>query len=354
MTQRPPRVSVVVTCFNLGIYLAEAIDSVETQTFQDFEIVIVDDGSTDPETVRLLETWVRPRTQVLRTANRGLPAARNFGVAHSRGELLCCLDADDKLAPTWLEKAVEALDADPDLAFVSHWLRYFGEEEGDWCPESAGFPQLLDANTINGAALVRRSVWSALGGCDESMREGCEDWELWIRAIEGGYRGAILPEVLFYYRRRKDSMSRAMAGERQVAISRRMIEKHRATYAPHLHSERLREYCVGAAAIHDVEWVLESWLEPELRQRREEAAMLRRRLERALALRALRDSRDRWEREARALETSRGEWRQRAEAVEADRERVRQHVAELQSSWSWRLTAPLRRAVRLLRPSAER
>ena len=82
--------------------------------------------------------------------------------------------------------------------------------------------------------------------------------------------------------------------------------------------------------------------------------MLRRRLERALELRALRESRDHWEREARALETSRGAWRERAEAVEADRERVRHHVSELQSSWSWRLTSPLRRAFRLLRPSAER
>ena len=94
-----PRVSVVVPCYNLGPYLAEAVDSALGQTFTDLEIVVVDDGSTDPETRAILDTFSRPKTRVLRSENRGLPGAKNFGIGHTTGELLCMLDADDVLEP---------------------------------------------------------------------------------------------------------------------------------------------------------------------------------------------------------------------------------------------------------------
>src|SRR5579862_7046804 len=104
MTQ--PRVSVIVPCYNLGEYLDEAVESVLAQTYQDFEILIVDDGSTNDKTRTILSNYARPRTTVYRTPNRGLAAARNFLVARARGEYLCALDADDKLHPTFLEKTV--------------------------------------------------------------------------------------------------------------------------------------------------------------------------------------------------------------------------------------------------------
>src|SRR5262245_25793619 len=123
----PPKVSVVITCHNLGRYLDEAVDSVLAQSFQDFEIVVVDDGSTEDETRALLADYRRPRTRVIRIDNRGLPGARNEGIRHTTGPYLCALDADDRLAPTYFEKAVAILDRDPSVAFVSHWLRTFGE-----------------------------------------------------------------------------------------------------------------------------------------------------------------------------------------------------------------------------------
>ena len=121
-----PRVSVVVTCHDLGRYLDEAIDSVLAQTFDDFEIVVVDDGSTDPDTVALLADYARPKTRVVRMAHGGLPAAKNRGVAETTGEYVCCVDADDRLAPVYLARSVAALAADPGLAFASHWVRWFG------------------------------------------------------------------------------------------------------------------------------------------------------------------------------------------------------------------------------------
>src|SRR5690348_4353759 len=106
----PPKVSVVVTCFNLGAYLDEAVQSVLDQTFQDIEVLIVDDGSTDEFTRELLSAYRRPRTRVIRTPNGGLSAARNVGAASTTGEYLCMLDADDRLAPSMIERSVTELD----------------------------------------------------------------------------------------------------------------------------------------------------------------------------------------------------------------------------------------------------
>jgi glycosyltransferase involved in cell wall biosynthesis len=318
----PPRVSVIVTCFELGDTLEEALASVEAQSFRDHEIVVVDDGSTGPSTLAALEAIAPSRARVLRTENRGLPAARNHGVRHSRGELLCCLDADDRLHPEWLSKAVARLDQDGELAFVSHWLQTFGDETGDWTPTDCGFPALLDVNTVNGAALVRRTAWEAVGGQDESLRGGCEDWDFWITLVEKGHRGAILPEILFYYRRRAGSMSRALVGEAHRSLYLQLIERHPETFARHLPALWLRRQldlgrCRRDLDALDEEW--DSWLAARLDDRRSEAAAVARQLEpirNALAL-----------------------------AVE---ERARE-VQALRASWSWRLTRPLRAVVGALR-----
>src|SRR5262245_63306392 len=127
MTAAPsPKISVIVPCYNLGEYLSEAVDSVLAQSRQDFEVIVVDDGSTDPATIEILSSFSRPKTRVLRAPHAGLAAARNRGIASSSGEYLCALDADDRLAPAFLEKTSAVLDADPSATFVSTWLRTFG------------------------------------------------------------------------------------------------------------------------------------------------------------------------------------------------------------------------------------
>src|SRR5262245_8364302 len=139
----PPRISVLMPCYNHGAFIDEALASVAAQTFQDVEVVVVDDGSTDPATVEKLSRLQAANLRVLRTANRGLPAARNHAAAHASGEIFCALDADDRLAPRWFERAVAQLDTEPRLAFVSHWLETFGDEQWTWTPERCDLPALL-------------------------------------------------------------------------------------------------------------------------------------------------------------------------------------------------------------------
>jgi glycosyltransferase involved in cell wall biosynthesis len=318
------RVAVVVPCYNLGRYLDEAIDSVLAQSFGDVEIVVVDDGSTDPDTCALLADYRKPKTRVVRSPNRGLPAAKNLGLAETTAPYVCMLDADDRLLPETLARSAAALDNDPALAFVSHWVRHFGDESCDWKPVDCGFPALLDLNTVNGAALVRRSALEAVGGFDESMRDGCEDWEAWIRLVERGYAGRILPEVLYEYRRRPASMSRVMVeGDRHPRIYRRIVEKHAATFgrhAPALAARREIDLGMLRREVHDLELEYHSRLEPALAKRRDDLMVL--------------------ERKRRRLEADAAE---HAEQVAARRE-----VDELRRSASWRLTAPLRALYEML------
>jgi glycosyltransferase involved in cell wall biosynthesis len=330
---------VVVTCYDLGRYLDEAVDSVLAQTFQDLEILVVDDGSTEPDTVRLLADYRRPRTRVVRSENRGLPGARNLGVRETSGPYVCTLDADDRLAPTFLEKSVAVLDRDPSVAFVSHWLETFGDEAWEWKPESCELLDLLDRNTVNGSALVRREALLAVGGFDESMRQGCEDWALWLEMVHRGSRGVILPEVLFHYRRRADSMSRAMVAEgAYVSNFRRLVARYEPSYRRHfaeLLVRRERRSAELRREIHDLLLERESVLGRELSWARHEIEALRRK----------------GERRTRPLEPGvlpapapggNAGWERLAALAPPEVEQLRREIKELRASMSWRVTAPLR------------
>ncbi len=339
-----PRVSVIIPCYNLGRFVEEAIDSALGQTFQDIEILIIDDGSTDPETQEVLSTCNRSRTRVLRTANQGLPAAKNVGIRNTTGAYLCALDADDRLAPTMLEQSVAVLDTEPSVAFVSHWLQNFGDDTSMWTPARCDFPALLDVNTVNGAALVRRSAVEAVGGFDETFRSGCEDWDFWISLTERGYAGRILPEILFHYRRRPGSMSRVMLqGEGHPSLYRRLIEKHRDTYEQHLGPlvvRREQDISSLRRHIHDLELEHHRWLSPEVEKLRDDA--------RLLGYRDALGPVDQAEKEVAELRTDRRRLKHQLEAALVRAGQARAEADALRHSWSWKVTAPLRRAYDLL------
>ncbi len=328
-----PAIGVVIPCYNQGSTLDEAVDSVFAQTRGDFEILVVDDGSTDPQTRRLLADYRRPRTRVVRTENRGLPAARNTGIRLAANPYICALDADDRLASTWFEKALEVLESDPSVSFVSHWLRTFGDEEWEWTPERCDLPALLDMNTVNGAALVRREDLEAAGLYDESWRDGCEDWDLWLTMVERGYRGVIVPEVLFHYRRRPGSMSREMnRPRRQLELFRRLIDEHAGSYRRHLLDllqRRETNLCDLRGEIDDLEREHRDWWRPELERRRTEVEALRRKVEEVRRRRAEQAERRRLEADLeghrRALADAAGE----KEHLAADLEGHRRALADV-------------------------
>lgn len=344
-----PRVSVIVPCHDLGRYLGEAVDSVLAQTFDDVEILVLDDGSTDAETLEILRDFERPKTRLFRTENRGLAAARNRLVAEARGEFVCALDADDLLEPQMLERSLAAFDRDPGLSFVSHWFRTFGDESWEWTPARCDFPALLDWNTVNGSALVRRADLLASGGWDESMREGCEDWDLWIGLVERGKRGHILPEFLFRYRRRAGSMSRLLFERTTfVDVWRQMVARHEETFRRYLPELLLRREALvldGIRYAAELDEEMGRWLRPEVVRRRETAAALRAKAGRAREARARDETLallPALENEAAALRGELERARARALELDAERHRLAEELRTIRGSASWRLTEPMR------------
>ena len=327
-TPTPVRTSFVVTCYNLGAYLGETLDSLDAQTVRDFEVVVVNDGSTDAATCRLLAELDRPGTRVVHSERRGLPAARNLGVTHTTGTFLCMVDADDLLEPTYLERSLAAFADAPALAFVSHWLRAFGDEQWEWTPTDCGFPALLQSNAINGAALMRRQMFDRLGGFDETMTDGCEDWEFWIRAVAQGFSGVIVPEFLFRYRRRADSMSRVMEDAPGASgLLRQIIDRHPQLFLTHL-QDLLARADGELAALSTNLWRLDDEWAGEVE-----------------GLLAWHDD----NKAAAANPPAPPDWALQLNQARTESLRLEDHLrhehalnASLLSSWSWRLTAPLR------------
>jgi len=233
---RAPHVSVVMPVFDAGRHLAQALDSVAAQTYPDFELVIVDDGSTETRTRTLLDAAARrPGVTVHRTENRGPAHARNLAVERARADLILPLDADDYLDARFLEKTVPLLDADARLGVVYTWVGLVGEHHGVWRTGDFTLQALLTRCTIHVASLYRRKLWADAGGYDPRFVESCEDWDLWLGAVERGWRGQCVPEVLVYYRRGGTSRERhSRTPGISARLMRTIVAKHRALYEAHL------------------------------------------------------------------------------------------------------------------------
>jgi glycosyltransferase involved in cell wall biosynthesis len=214
-----PIVSVIIPCFNYGQYVCEAVDSVLAQELQDTEIIVVDDGSTDPMTREVLANLVRPRTRVVRQENKGLSEARNFGIRHARSKYICCLDADDILEPTYLEKAVGSLESNRGVSFAYPWVRLFGDEERVWRTEPFDLHKLLRYNHVAAASVFAKTDWEIAGGFSADLRLGFEDWEFWIRLGDLGKRGLLIPEALVRQRRHGRTMTHEADDQRRQIVA---------------------------------------------------------------------------------------------------------------------------------------
>jgi glycosyltransferase involved in cell wall biosynthesis len=231
-----PRVSIVMPVFNAGAYLDQALASVAAQTYRDFELVVVDDGSTEARTRARLDAAARePGVTVHRTPNQGPAAARNLAIERARGDYILPLDADDYLAPAFLEKTVPVLEADAGVSVAYTWVGLVGGHHGTWRTGELALPALLSRCTLHVTSLYRREVWREVGGYDSRFVESFEDWDFWLGAVTRGRTGRGVPEVLAYYRRSDSSRERrARAPGVSRRLMRTLVEKHRGLYERHL------------------------------------------------------------------------------------------------------------------------
>lgn len=242
MTSVAPKVSVVIPCYNQGHFLDEAVASVLAQTYQDFEIIVVNDGSTDEATNRLLENYSAPKTRIIHTTNQGLAEARNNGIAVAAGNYILPLDADDKIGSAYMERAVGVLDDNDAVGIVYCRAMFFGEKTGEWELPEYELSRLLMDNMIFCSAFFRKADWAAAGGYNKEMIYGWEDYDFWLSLIGMGREVYRIPEPLFYYRVRRDSMVNAMRREQYMYSARQIFKNHVRLYqqnAYHLYENSL-------------------------------------------------------------------------------------------------------------------
>ncbi len=222
-----PAVSVIIPAYNVAPYIGETLDSLIAQTRDDWEAVIVNDGSTDALGEVLARYAHDPRIRVIDQANTGLASARNRGIAEARANIIALLDGDDRYRPTYLEAMLAALAADPGLGFVFCDATMFGTPTREGRRFSEFEPQdgpvtlariILRQINIFGSTTIRRAALDDVGGFDDRLR-ACEDLDLWLRILAAGHGAARVDAALVDYRRRTDSLSAAPIKLNQAAVA---------------------------------------------------------------------------------------------------------------------------------------
>ena len=233
--QARPLVSVIIPCFNYGQYVEEAIDSVLNQTFQDFEIIVVDGGSTDETTITTLKSLEKSKTTIYFREGRHLVGDnRNFGIEKAKAKYICCIDADDKIKSTYLEKALFILEK-YNYDLVSTSAQCFGNSTDIW--HTMIHPTLdgiINGNNISTVAVFSKRIWEKANGYHDygiGKDHVAEDWDLWVRMAGKGARVINISEPLMLYRvRGKDtslsSHSESLSFQEQGKIIRAFNQQH--------------------------------------------------------------------------------------------------------------------------------
>jgi len=224
------KVSIIVPVYNTGGTLLETIWSIDRQTYSNIEVIIVDDGSNDEDTIKRLRNIGSDITVIVQK-NMGLPAARNTGIKAASGEYIICLDSDDRLSKRYVEKVVKVFEGSTNnkLAIVSTYVQAFGVSSEQWAVPDFDKNILKYSNVLPVASMFRKDVWEKVGGYDESFRKGFEDWDFWLSIVENGYEWSVINEPLFYYRRKTNSMITDSNKNRET-ICRDIIHKHKALF----------------------------------------------------------------------------------------------------------------------------
>ncbi|MCG6137601.1 MAG: glycosyltransferase family 2 protein [Nostoc sp. LLA-1] len=243
-----PKVSVIIPAYNAMQYLPETISSVLQQTFSDFEVLIIDDGSSDN-----IKEWVLnltdKRVKLISQTNQGVSVARNTGINQAKGEYIAFLDADDLWYATKLEKQIRCLDNNPEIGLVHSWMAVINEEgkaTGKFMNSDAEgdvWKQIVEKNTVAcSSVMVRRCCFQRWGMFLPRQNEcpvDVEDWEMWIR-IAAHYPFAVIKEPLILYRQHTNSTSKNW---RSIQTAYRIvIEKAFSTAPPELLYLKKRSY----------------------------------------------------------------------------------------------------------------
>lgn len=223
-----PKVTVVIPAYNAMRYLPETMETALAQTFTDFEVLVVNDGSTD-HTAEWVSQVTDPRVRIVSQENKGLAGARNTGIAHAKGEYIAYLDADDLWEPTKLEKQVRCLDENPEVGLVYTWTA-LADQDGKSTgrvisshAEGNVWQELIEFNMVccGSTPLIRRSCFDVVGLFSPDVSPS-DDWDMWLR-IANKFSFGVVKEALIRYRQHPSNSSKNF--QLMLDTSRTLIER---------------------------------------------------------------------------------------------------------------------------------
>jgi len=210
-------VSIVVPVYNSEKYVLETLNSAIQTDYQNFEIIIVDDGSID-NSGDICDSFAKEHScvKVFHIENAGVSHARNFGIEKASGEYILPLDSDDKIDSSYVRKAVDVIQKDEHIGIVYCEAEFFGKKQGKWELPKFTIGGMLRGNIIFNCGLFRKCDWATVGGYDENLIYGIEDYDFWLSILGLAKTVVKIPEILFHYRRRSNS--------RDVMFNKNVVE----------------------------------------------------------------------------------------------------------------------------------
>lgn len=233
-------IEAVITSFNQGSMVLEAVRSLCGQTVPPARILIVDDGSTDEASLKILHDMkadadISVSVTVLRQPNKGVSAARNTGIRNTQAPMVLVLDGDDRLQPAYIEQVGNLLRRSPSMIAASSWMHTFGVLDAVIHPSGGDIAAFLSHNCCPASHILRREAWEKSGGYDESMRSGFEDWDFFLsmlEAVPGGQIGIVEAPLIDY--RTAPASSNVKSMSKRLELMRFLIEKHIHSYREHI------------------------------------------------------------------------------------------------------------------------
>ncbi len=235
MTDAQPQISIIVPCYRQAHFLDTSLQSVMDQSFENWECIIVNDGSPD-DTASAAQKWCLKdaRFKYIEKENGGLSSARNAGISIAKGIYILPLDADDLLHPEFLKETESVLSSNDHIAIVGCYSAFFKKEISNVVmthqPKGTNYRYLLYVNQLVATSLYRKKSWVEVGGYDESMKDGFEDWDFWLSITKRGYDYYVIPKALFYYRKASQSMLVDTIKTKAEKVKEYLMHKHREIY----------------------------------------------------------------------------------------------------------------------------
>jgi len=220
-----PLVSIIMPCYNHGAYLMEALESVKKQSYPNYEIILINDGSTDTETLALLDKLSDEAT-VIHQENAGPSVARHRGIQEAKGKYLFFLDSDNRVKSEYIGKGVAIMEANPKIGIVYSDAEVLG---GNRRITKSAFNiyLLVFANNMDLCSVMRKQAYDDTPGFDSYLSKlGLEDWELWFSLYDAGWQFHYIPEVLFDYRVADESRTHQVANKNIDKIVSHIYQKH--------------------------------------------------------------------------------------------------------------------------------